>query len=208
MASWESVLEEVVAVASPSLECAETRWAVLGSVATALQGCSVTPRDIDILAVEPAGVFRFVELMAAYTPARCENLKSHDDWHSSQAEPVSEGPDDYGFYWYFTRWVIDGVKVEVAHIVGPEGQKTSEEGAGIWEAGPEIWPHIHKVPFREYQVPVVPLEIQLETSLQRGLDQRVAEIQSVLRREGYDEALVKRALSAGHREMLEKLLPP
>ena len=199
MSSWQSVLEKVASLAEPALERPETRWTVVGSVATALQGCEVVPRDIDLLAMEPAGVFRFVELMAPYTPARCENLQSHDDWHSSQEEPVSEGPDDYGFYWYFARWFIDSVKVEIAHLVGPEGMKTSAEGMGIWEAGPEIWSHIRRVSFRGHQVPVVPLEIQLEMSLRRGLDERVAAILSVLRREGYDEALVQQALSESHR---------
>jgi hypothetical protein len=152
--------------------------------------------------MEPTGVFRFAELMATRTPSRRGPSLSHDDWHSTREEPVSEGPDDYGFYWYFARWAIDGVKVEIAHIIAPEESKTSEEGAGIWEAGPEIWPHIRHVPFRGHEVPMVPLEIQLETNLRRGLDERVAEIVSLFQRHGYDRALVEKALSEPHFDRL------
>jgi len=91
-------------------------------------------------------------------------------------------------------------------IVGPEAMRTSQEGAGIWEAGPEIWPHIRRVSFRGHRVPVVPLEIQLGTSLGRGLDQRVAEIVRVLDRDGYDEMLIGKALSPDHYESFERLI--
>jgi len=163
--SWQSVLEEVLALAAPALQSAETRWAVVGSVATALQGCQIAPNDIDILTLKPEGVQHFAKLMAAYTPQNAPPPENHTEWHSSLAEPVSAGPDDYGYYWYFARWIIAGVKVEVAHIIGPPiTLPTSQTGAGMWEAGPEIWAHIREVNFRGYLTPVVPLEIQLQTT--------------------------------------------
>jgi hypothetical protein len=143
---------------------------------------------------EPAGVYHFATLMTGFAPALPSHPREHEEWLSSHAEPVSVGPDDYGFHWYFARWVIDGVKVEVAHIVPPEGSDTSESGTGIWEAGAEIWPHVYEVPFRSLTIPVVPLEIQLGTSLSRGLTPRVETILTVLRRRGYDERLLRRVL--------------
>ena len=99
--------------------------------------------------------------------------------------------------WHFGRWLVAGLKVEIAHIRAPEGFPTSKDGAGIWEAGPEIWPHLRRMPFAGHEVPVAPLEIQLETSLGRGLEERVAAITAVLRNQGYERELLERAL---HRE--------
>ena len=49
----------------------------------------------------------------------------------------------YAFVWHFARTYIAGCRVEVAHLVPPEGFPTSSEGAGIWEAGQEIWPRVN-----------------------------------------------------------------
>jgi hypothetical protein len=82
----------------------------------------------------------------------------------------------------------------------------SADGAGIWEAGPEIWPHIRMVYFGGRPVPVVPLEIQLETSLSRGLEDRVAAIIAAIREGGYDRDLVEMALNREHMEAFESLM--
>lgn len=206
MALWQDVLERVALIGQPALAEPETRWVLVGSAATALQGCEVTPRDIDILAAEPAGVHHFASLMTGFAPALPSHAEDHEEWLSSHAEPVSAGPDDYGFYWYFARWVIDGVKVEVAHIAPPEGFRTSESGAGIWEAGAEMWPHVYEVSFRNLTIPVVPLEIQLGTSLSRGLKTRVDAIVAVLRRRGYDEGLLRCALRPEQQEIILEMI--
>ena len=195
---WEPALNTVLDVARPLFERDEPECAVLGSVATSLQSCQVQPRDIDLLAIEPRHVYRFAELMSAHTPGHCEHPVGHDRWLSSEEMSVSAGQDDYGFFWHFGRWMVHGIKVEIAHITAPEGFPTSEEGAGIREAGPEIWSYLRHVPFADLRVPVVPLEIQLETNLQRGLEERAAEIVSVLWKSGYDRRLVQQALTAEH----------
>jgi hypothetical protein len=200
------VLEKVLSLVHDALARDGVSWAVVGSAATALQGCEIVPRDLDLLAAQPDGVLRFAELMAPYTPATVAEPADHDHWRSSQACPLSVGPDDYGFTWWFGRWVVAGCKVEMAHIAPPPGHPTSGEDAGIWEAGPEIWPYIREVPFGGVQVPVVPLEIQLETCLRRGLAERVAEIVRVFRRAGYDRRLVEAALSREHLGWFEGLL--
>lgn len=98
------------------------------------------------------------------------------------------------------------MKVEVAHIVAPKGFLTSDDGAGIWEAGPEIWPHIRCVPFAGTLVPVVPLEIQLQTSFARGLEERTAAILSVLRQNGHDSELIQKALDSERMEGFEEVM--
>jgi hypothetical protein len=204
--SWELCLNTVFAVAQPILMGDEPACAVIGSVATALQGCQVTPRDIDLLSIEPDVAFRFAELMSAHAPEECPHSPDHAEWISSAETPLSIGPDDYGFTWHFGRWLVEGMKVEIAHIVAPEEFPTSADDAGIWEAGPEIWPYVHHVSFGEHRVPVVPLEIQPETAMQRGLEERVSEIMPVLKNRGYDRELVQRALTAEHLEAFRSLV--
>ena len=204
--SWELCLNTVLAVAQPILTGDELRCAVIGSAATAVQGCRVTPRDIDLLAIEPGVPIHFAKLMSAHTPEQCPHAPDHADWLSSAETPLWIGPDDYGFTWRFGRWLVEGMKVEIAHIVAPQGFPTSEYGAGVWEAGPEIWPHVRRVSFGEYRIPVVPLEIQLETAMQRGLEERAAEIVSVLQNSGYDHDLLRRALTKEHLQAFEAMV--
>jgi hypothetical protein len=49
-------------------------------------------------------------------------------------------------------------------------------------------------------VPVVPLEIQLESQLRRDREDRAQEIASVIRRRGADAVWLRKALSAKHYE--------
>jgi hypothetical protein len=66
--------------------------------------------------------------------------------------------------------------------------------------------HRRRVPFRGHQVPAVPLEIQLETNLRRGFQQRVTEIIALFQRHEYDMALVEKALSECHLDRFEQLM--
>jgi hypothetical protein len=204
--AWQLALEKVLEVAQPAFTCDQARWAIVGSVASALQGGEVLPRDLDLLAVTPEEVYHFAERMASYTPQHCEHPPGHAKWRSSEEMPLDVGPDDYGFLWHFGRWEAAGLTVEMAHIVAPEGFPTSKDGAGIWEAGPEIWPHVRQATFAGHLVALVPLEIQIETNLQRGLEERAAGIIAVLKRDGYDGELVRKALTGEHQEQFEALM--
>lgn len=204
--SWKLALNTVLDLAQPLFDGNTPQCAVIGSVATALQGCRVTPGDLDLLAIEPEVTFRFAELMSAHAPELCQHPTDHAEWLSSGETPLFIGLDDYGFTWHFGRWLVHGVKVEIAHIVAPEGFPTSEQGAGIWEAGPEIWPRIRTISYAGHRVPVVPLEIQVETTMQRGLEERTSELVSVLKQSGYDRELVQRALTAEHQQTFQALL--
>jgi hypothetical protein len=203
---WQFALRETLELVFDPLARAEVRWVLLGSAASALQGCPVTPRDLDFLAFDPVGVHYFAGLVKEYTPPVCDFPLDSVDWHSSQALPVSIGPDDYGFHWHFARWFVEGFRVEIAHIAAPKGFPGSTDGAGIWEAGPEIWPHVREVAFDDYVIPIVPLEIQLQTNLARGLQDRVEKIIAIFRREGYDHTLLRKSLSQEHQGVLGRLL--
>ena len=104
--SWELALNTILGLARSRFESDSPECAVIGSVAKALQGCQVVPRDIDLLAIEPRDVYRFALWMAAHTPAQCEHPVGHDLWLSSVEMPVSAVPDDYGFFWHFSRWLV------------------------------------------------------------------------------------------------------
>ncbi len=195
MERWQELLHHLLPILQPTLDDPETRWALIGSAATALQGCEVTPRDLDFLTAHPAGVHRFVEQLCSFLPATCPHGIDHPDWISSATHPIRHGPDEVGFTWHFARWRIDDLKVEVAHIAPPLGFRMSKDGNGLWEAGPEIWPHIVTASLGSRVIPVVPLELQLGTSLQRGLEDRVAVITQALQHRGPDMDLLYRALT-------------
>jgi hypothetical protein len=204
---WEAALQVMLESCAEALENEGVSWAIVGSVASALQGCRVTPGDIDFLVKKPEDIVRFTRLMAAYVPERCDySPEDADNWHSSRKLPVHSGPDDYGFTWHFARWVVEGTKLEAAHIEPPEGFPGSDQGGGIWEAGPELWGHVKTIPFAGYEAPVAPLEIQLGTNMLRGLQDRVREIVAIFQARGYDRALVDRALRPSHLETFEELM--
>ena len=75
---WRSALEQMLGFVYDSLERDKVQWAIIGSVATALQGCQVAPKDIDVLTFNPDGVYSFAELMSPYTPPTC-NYELGDD---------------------------------------------------------------------------------------------------------------------------------
>jgi hypothetical protein len=189
---WQQTLQRVLNLIATPLDREQVRWALIGSAATALQGCTVQPNDLDFLTQTPAGTYRFAELLAAEMPPTCPDPESELGWYSSQAEPVRAGPDPYGYSWTFTRWYLDGCKVEAAHIVPPAD---AQPRRGIWEAGPDIWPYVRTVSRHGYTVPVVPLEIQLGTSLQRRLIARTRVIVQTLGTQGFDEPLLRQCLS-------------
>lgn len=170
-------------------------WAVVGSAASALQGCHFTPADLDVLTADADGVTRFARLLADTLPPTCAHSPGHDLWRSSQALPVAaDEPDPAAFQWHFARFLLDGFKVEVAHITPPKSLTGAGDGAGIWEAGPEIWPYVRTVLFARCQVPVVPLEIQLKTALDRGQADRAGEIRRILLRNRCDVTLLRKSL--------------
>lgn len=188
-------LQRILDLTSPEA-WEQPQWALIGSAATMVQGVDCVPGDIDLLASMPAVTHHFAAQMAPFAPAQCRHAPGHEQWLSSTAMPLSIGPDGHGSVWHFGRWSVEGVKVEIAHIAPLEVTLHAGAGAGIWEAGPAVWPHLRQIAFAGHELSVVPLEIQLGTCWSRRLDQRADAILALLHRNGYDAELLRKALSA------------
>jgi hypothetical protein len=197
---WEEALYVFLDETYDLLEDNEIEWAIIGSVATYLQKCRITPKDLDILVKDPKSVYFISELLKEFRDEKSiESFLDESDeeiWFSSKTKLVDESVDQSGFKWVFARYLIDNTQIEIAHITAPKDFKMWTEG--IWEADPGIWPHIKKISYIGAEIPVVPLEIQLETSLCRGFNDRVDHIISVMKEKGYNEDLLKKALDPKH----------
>ncbi|MBN9388749.1 MAG: hypothetical protein J0I20_11905 [Chloroflexi bacterium] len=202
---WQNALENLLEVVYLPLKQSRTEWLLVGSAATAVAGCDLTPGDLDILARTPEGVRRFSELLADYAPADCVYPPGHEKWQSSRQMPVCVmGEGALSSIWHFGRWYIDGFKIEVAHIAPPADATARSNGTGIWENGPEIWPYRVETTFKEFSFGTVPLEIQLETNFSRGLSARTAKIIKLFRQKGYDRELLLKSLSPDHLQLFEQ----
>ncbi|TXT54231.1 MAG: hypothetical protein BAJATHORv1_80038 [Candidatus Thorarchaeota archaeon] len=181
-------------------------YLVCGSMSTYLQGCDIQPNDVDILVKDAEGVSFFAELMSEYAVQKTPS-DSVDDWLSTVDKPVfTIISEDGKEQWYMARWMIDGMKFEIAHLVSEESLRRTREKSCIWENGPDMYPHIKKIDFHGYQLGVIPLEIQLSTNMFRSIEERVSEILKILKKEGYDNELLKRALTAEqYASIIEKL---
>jgi hypothetical protein len=209
--SWQSALQTILHAAHDALERDGVQWAVAGSTATALQGCETSPKDIEILTMKPEAVVRFAELLSAFAAAECEvESPAVGPWRSTKDVPVFVG-SYWGLDWHFACWDLEDFEVEVVHIVAPDGHPAFRDSDGVWDCDPRIWPHVRRVPFAGYEVPVVPLEIQLETNMVRGqtmrgesLEGRISEIIRVLKENGYDRALLEWSLRSEHLRAFDK----
>jgi len=191
-ARWQKALAQVLRLTDVPLRKAGVQWALVGSAATALQGCAVTPGDLDWLFLEPGGVDVFARLMAPFAPTSCPSEPGTDSWVSTKAAPIADGPDPSHFEWRWGRWYVQGFKVEAANIRAPDGIQGAEPG--IWENGPRMWPHSRRVAFGPWKVRVPPLEVQLATSARRGLTDRTEAIVQTLHHVGTDERLLNESL--------------
>jgi hypothetical protein len=203
--SWQSALTKTLETTYGRAQSEGLEWSVVGSAATALQGCRISPHDIDIMTRVPEHVFRFAAFMQPFAAAECAAESPGTGWwFSTQKKPVYVG-SYWGLDWHFARWEIDDTNVEIVHIVAPGGHECFRNSSGVWECDPSVWPHIRTVRFAGRAVPVVPLEIQLETNMTRGytfsgesLEGRIAEVVRVLRETGCNRSLLEWALREEH----------
>jgi len=186
--------------------CRDTghRFVICGSMSTYLQGCNIWPNDIDILALRPVTVEFIADLMADYE-AQTSPSSSIDDWLSTATQRVFTTKSDTGDeQWYMSRWIIDGLKIEVAYIRDDKSVEHSRANSYIWENGPDMYPYIKTLNYHDYQIGVIPLELQLSTNMSRGLQDRIDEIIRVLNSGEMDHELLKQAL---HPKQYEKTQP-
>lgn len=179
MVRWLVALERVAdLVAGTSAD-----WMLVGSAASAVHGVDLQPGDVDILAHTAADVFEVAAVLPAAEAAATDRETDPQTFLSSRSQPVITFGE-----WTLGRWLVDGEKVEVAHIAGDDGL-LQETG------GSEIWRHRQWMPWQGYQLPIVPLEVQLATMLSRGLTVRSRAAVARLRERGHDRALLAKALS-------------
>jgi len=192
--SWKSALSKVCEIYIQSNT--KIDWILVGSVGSVLQGCKMEPGDIDIYVKHNEGVSQFAELLNEFSLPTKSEARHVNDWLSSKEEPVFNQTFLTGFTWTKGRWKINGFNVEVVHISNSAGIPDSLTGDGIWEGGQYIWSHFKNVRIGEYTIPTVPLEIQLESNLRRQRQDRIKSILYTIIHNGYDEKLIKKALSS------------
>ncbi len=173
------------------LQGSTIEWRIWGSVALALQGLEISPRDVDLLL--PSG--DATSLMAETLE---EFVESPPHWRTS-------GP----FTSYRGHCRIEGVEIDLI------GELMIETPQGRVELGADslLWRWESPLPFQGWKVPSIPLEIQLVTYyLMPEREERVNQITSLLKDRGdlelLDEFLAEQAITppvtAGIRSLLRK----
>jgi len=194
---WRMALQHAV------VRLADTRieWLVIGSAASALQGVEIEPRDVDLLFRTREDLMAFVRKMHGLTPSSPEAPLSVEDWRSSQAQPIKTETFPGAFTWHKAAWDIEGVRLDATAIEN-NGVPDSLHGDGVWEGGDHVWSFVT----RAQDLPVVALEVQLESCLRRDLDSRARAIAVCLQHSGYAVERLVQVLSRGHLERVRKYL--
>lgn len=181
-APWTTVLATV----AEQLNAHRVDWMLLGSAATALRGAAVVPGDIDIAARTEDDIVRAAAVLP--TPQSTEP-DGPADWISTRAAPVLHfgGAEER---WTFGRWIIDAVKVELAHIDAP-----AVAGLLLETRAPLVWAHRQTLDCHGQPIPVVPLEVQLVTMIARHQDARLAATLAAVDSMTLDLPLLRRAIA-------------
>ncbi|GAB3811814.1 hypothetical protein [Kribbella italica] len=175
-------------------------WMLVGSAATALRGVGIVPGDIDIAVREAVDV----EGAAAVLPMPDGPLGEGGDpadWVSTAPEPVLR----FGHAmerWTFGKWMVGGVKVELAHIDAPE-----VAGLMMETRAPLVWLERETVDCLGRAVPTVPIEVQLATMVARRQDARLRATIAALDPAAVNVTLLRRAMSDRRVEAPDLVVP-
>ncbi|MFD2699125.1 hypothetical protein ACFSVM_01470 [Paenibacillus shunpengii] len=201
-------LMNVIELIARALNEEGVRYVFAGSLSSFIQGCKITPGDIDILVSKPEDVHNIGKIFEEFL-TKDESLDelntSMEDWYSSASTPTRTFTDFSKNHWTFARLVVHGIVFEAACIQPPEHIEYIH-GSGFWENGPHVWEHIVSLPYKDMMLPVIPLEIQLETNMSRNIEERINKIISIFQTEGYNEQLVDYALNEKNRLRLKEIL--
>lgn len=175
------------------------KWIVVGSVGSVLQQAKMTPNDLDIYVRTEEDLAHLASLLGRYHAEDKSECETFDPgWLSSVEQPYFTQTFPSGFAWSKGKWEIGGFPVEIVQISNAAGIPDSDRGDGIWEGGRYIWESARTIAFENFRVPVVPLEIQLESNFRRNREDRVDAIIEAMLEHGYDRGLLARALSASN----------
>jgi hypothetical protein len=180
------------------------RFVFAGSVSSLIQGCDIIPGDIDILVPLSIGVHNAALILSEYLIEQSIDADTQiESWLATHTTPFRKFVDSASNEWTFSRLIVNGIKLEIANIQ-PVNDEGYINGSGFWENGPHIWQHTIMIPFKDMELPVIPLEIQLETNMNRNLEQRINEIIKIFRSKGYNEKLINYALNQTNRKKFQE----
>jgi hypothetical protein len=176
-------------------------WMLLGSAATALRGAAIVPGDIDIAVLAADDVTRAATVLP--TPDAPELVEPDEPsaWISTAAEPTLQFGDARE-RWTFGRWIIDGVKVELAHIDAPTVAELMIE-----TRAPLVWHERETLNCHGQPVPTVPIEVQLATMIARQQDARIDATIATIDRTPLNVPLLRRAISDKQSEVPAMTVP-
>jgi hypothetical protein len=196
-APWTTALATV----AEQLNRNRIEWMLLGSAATALHGAAILPGDIDIAVLAADDVTRAATVLP--TPDASEPVEPDEPsvWISTAAEPTLQF-GDAGERWTFGRWIIHGVKVELAHIDAPAVAELMIET----RASP-VWHERQTLNCHGQPVPTVPIEVQLATMIARQQDTRIDATIAAIHRTPLNMPLLHRAISDKQSEVPGMTVP-
>lgn len=139
---WEALAFMLHRVYEP-LEEEAADWAIIGSAASALQDIAISPNELRIL-----------------TAPDTLDIWSGHLWDWLESEPESEDPDR-------TRLTLAVENAPVTVFV--REPRENEHGILLEGVGGALWDVVGRVRFRNWLVPVVPLEVQFATAVGRML---------------------------------------
>lgn len=174
---WTTTLATV----AERLNNAHIDWMLLGSAATALRGVAIVPGDIDIAVRTADDITHAATVLPTPSKPPDPNL-----WFSTLAHPALEWGDS-NERWYFGRWMIDDVKVELAHIDAPAVAELMVE-----TRSPLVWRERQTLTCHGQPVPAVPIEVQLATMMAR---RQHARIDATIAGTPLDLQLLRRAIT-------------
>jgi hypothetical protein len=199
-APWTTALASV----AEQLNGNRIEWMLLGSAATALRGAAIVPGDIDIALLTADDVTRAATVLPTPdAPDAPELVESGvpSGWISTAAEPTLQFGHT-GERWTFGRWMIDGVKVELAHIDAP-----TVAALMIETRAPLVWHERETLNCHGQPVPTVPIEVQLATMIARQQDARIDATMAAIDTTLLNVPLLCRAISDKQSEVPAMTVP-
>ncbi|WP_091530466.1 hypothetical protein [Microlunatus soli] len=194
----KSVWSTALMVTAEILNRNRIPWMLVGSAATALRGAAITPGDLDIAVNTADDLTRAANLMP--TPS-VEPQDTTPDWLSSQSAPtLSFG--DAGEQWTFGRWIIEGFRVEIAHIESPRTTTLYLETRSTLS-----WSDREPLECAGHDVPTVRVEPQIATMIARDQTDRIDATLAAVGIETLDPSRLRRAINDKRTEAPDLVIP-